>query len=324
MSLVEDVSAPISPSPEVVLEAPPPESDVAPDVGPNRVPFDQFYEDAIAPTLDALDSRHRRAMAVLIGGLVAAAFAVTLEALQLPTNQNLLAIIAVTIGVGIAPGAAMLSPLPGLAKIGLLDALAEAYGVDYDAAGDLPDSYGACVAFGLLPSAAKCDFNDVISGTRGTVEFTVCRAVIRAREGGGGFHGQFFRLTTPFRVGSPTVLLREAPGLDDFLCPPGMQRVGLEDTQFDETFRAFGVDQVEARALLTPPFMQRLNALEEAFKGQNLRCAFTKAEILVRLETADAFMPKALFRLDKRRAAVEGVARRFDQVFKLIDSFHNG
>jgi len=37
-----------------------------------------------------------------------------------------------------------------------------------------------------------------------------------------------------------------------------MKRVGLVDPVFEKIFEAYGTDQVEARYLLTPTFMQRL------------------------------------------------------------------
>ena len=49
--------------------------------------------------------------------------------------------------------------------------------------------------------------------------------------------------------------------------PPGLRKVGLEDPHFEKIFEVFGDDQVEARAILTPVFMEELVALETAYAG---------------------------------------------------------
>ena len=51
--------------------------------------------------------------------------------------------------------------------------------------------------------------------------------------------------------------------------------MGLEDPTFNKAFAVFGSDQVEAREILTPTFMQQLVDLESAYSGAHLRYAFT-------------------------------------------------
>lgn len=69
----------------------------------------------------------------------------------------------------------------------------------------------------------------------------------------------------------------------------GMKRVGLVDPKFEKIFEAYGTDQVEARVLLTPTFMQRLVDLEESVDGKNIRFAFLDDLLLIVVETPNRF-----------------------------------
>ena len=53
-----------------------------------------------------------------------------------------------------------------------------------------------------------------------------------------------------------------------------LETVTLEDPRFEDTFEVFSTDQVEARYLLTPAFMDRLLAVSDAFGGAKLRACF--------------------------------------------------
>jgi hypothetical protein len=100
--------------------------------------------------------------------------------------------------------------------------------------------------------------------------------------------------------------------------------VGLEDPAFNKAFAVFGSDQVEAREILTPVFMQRIVDLEHAYSGHHLRYAFSGADLLIAVEGPSRFEIGNMFSslVDRRR--VEGIARDLEQVFKLIDDFACG
>ena len=90
------------------------------------------------------------------------------------------------------------------------------------------------------------------------------------------FRGQMFRLAFPRRFGGVTVVLRNSGWFSRFECPAGLGKVGLEDPVFNHSYAVFGSVQVEARAILTPTFMEQLTALETAaYAGASIRYAFT-------------------------------------------------
>lgn len=53
-----------------------------------------------------------------------------------------------------------------------------------------------------------------------------------------------------------------------------MEAVALEDPRFEDRFEVYSNDQVEARYLLTPAFMERLYAVSQAFDDAKLRACF--------------------------------------------------
>jgi hypothetical protein len=218
-------------------------------------------------------------------------------------------------------------PLAGVAKrakVSVLEALCGPLGISYSASAPDPASFPTCRTLHLLPGYTDKAFQDFFAGRRGQVDFDLCGACLH--EGSGKnrhvvFQGQLFRLVTPRRLGSTTVVLRNSGWLNRFECPSGLKPVGLEDPNFNKAFAVFGGDQVEAREILTPTFMQRLNDLEAAYAGHHIRCAFTESELLIALEAPNRFEIGNMFSSLVERGRVETIARNLDEVFKLIDEF---
>ena len=63
----------------------------------------------------------------------------------------------------------------------------------------------------------------------------------------------------------------------------GVEKVSLESTQFEDQFDVYSTDQVEARYLLTPEFMDRL--LQSKYKfGVKPYLAFAEGQIFLALD----------------------------------------
>ena len=135
------------------------------------------------------------------------------------------------------------------------------------------------------------------------------------------FQGQIFRLAAQRRRLSTTVVLRNTGWLKRFECPQGLAPIGLEDPVFNQSFACFGADQVEAREILTPTFMQHLVDLEQAYQGGHIRCAFDQTELLIALEGRNQFGIGGMFTTLVDKSRVEGIARAIEGMFKLIDAF---
>ena len=116
-------------------------------------------------------------------------------------------------------------------------------------------------------------------------------------------------------------MLRNTGWLNCFECPAGCAGSAWKTLISIKVFAVFASDQVEAREILTPAFMQQLVDLETAYAGKHLRCAFCGGELLLALEGGNRFEIGNMFTTLVNRARVEGIARDVEQMFKLIDEF---
>lgn len=98
------------------------------------------------------------------------------------------------------------------------------------------------------------------------------------------FRGLVARYRFPKRFSGRTYVLGDR-GLLNALAHTGMraERVRLEDPRFEERFEVFSDDQVEARYLLTPAFMERLVRLADA-SGAPMQAAFAGDELLLAID----------------------------------------
>lgn len=77
----------------------------------------------------------------------------------------------------------------------------------------------------------------------------------------------------------------------------GMEIIHLEDPIFDKKFEVFSTDQIEARYLLTPTFMENLLKLNEIFGGTQLECSFLEEKLFLMINSSeDYFEPKSIFK----------------------------
>lgn len=78
-------------------------------------------------------------------------------------------------------------------------------------------------------------------------------------------------------------------GLSEFKPPKGLEEVILEDSEFNKSYAVFSNDQVEARYLITPTFMERLKKIREVFGAYDVHCVFEDNYITLFLETGRDF-----------------------------------
>jgi hypothetical protein len=97
---------------------------------------------------------------------------------------------------------------------------------------------------------------------------------------------------------------------------PG-DKVHLEDPRFEDAFEVHSSDQVEARYLLTPTFMERVMELDRHFGGGCTRLAFDRERLLIAIEVRqDLFEGGSIFASahDPKR-----IQRIIDEIALLFD-----
>jgi hypothetical protein len=209
-----------------------------------------------------------------------------------------------------------------------LAAVAEAIGCTFDLAGFEAEAFPRFTEIELVPGCDRSSFQDCFEGSFRGCAFTFYEGHLeqrrQTRRGSRWetvFHGQLIRIAFPKRFHGVTVARRDA-GIFNVLrrWTTSLQRVGLGDSRLERAFEVYSNDQVEARYLIHPVFMERLLALESRFKGKNLRCAFEGGDLLIAIEGGDKFELGSMFaRLDdieRARAIVKDVA----EIMRVIDA----
>ena len=76
-----------------------------------------------------------------------------------------------------------------------------------------------------------------------------------------------------------------------------------------KTFTVWSNDQVEARYLVHPEYMERLVAIEQAFSGDNIRALFREGELLIVMESGNMFESGSLDAEDDRHLLERTIAQ---------------
>lgn len=101
-----------------------------------------------------------------------------------------------------------------------------------------------------------------------------------------------------------------------------MHDVKLEDTSFDKKFNVYTKDQIEARYLLTPTFMERLKSLETAFGTKGVKCSFFNNRIMFAIPAKkDLFELGSLYAPLNSNKSVENFYNELNSIHEMIDHF---
>ena len=187
-------------------------------------------------------------------------------------------------------------------------------------------SYPNCILFAqsnLIPQFSSSQFDDVFYGKYKDVNFDIVESIFTTGTGKNQsivFGGVIVRLDMNKIFKGKTVIRPDSKSHT----PPSSNLVHttLEDVVFEKKFDVFTDDEVEARYLLTPSFMERLNNIRVAFDAYAVSCAFYEKYLFVALHTS-----KDLFSLCSLNKPVNDEKQFFTMfeeilsIIKLIDHF---
>ncbi len=106
----------------------------------------------------------------------------------------------------------------------------------------------------------------------------------------------------------------------DYIEKEKLQDVKLEDISFDKRFNVYTKDQVEARYLTTPTFMERLKSLETAFGTKGIKCAFFDDCIMFAIPAKkDLFELGSLYKSLNSSKQVEEFYDELNSIREMID-----
>ncbi len=177
----------------------------------------------------------------------------------------------------------------------------------------------------LVGGFNRSRFEDEVSGRYDDLDFSLVDAHLKDVDKDNSrtvFHGLLaaFEMTKSFR--GRTLVLRDGGMLGNFLGGIGnkLERVRLEDPRFERAYEVYSSDQVEARYLLTPAFMDRLLELERQLESK-VRLAFDRNSLLMSIElNRDAFNIGKLETplSDKRRLL--GIVKDLTMIFDVVET----
>lgn len=187
-------------------------------------------------------------------------------------------------------------------------------------------------AMGVIPSYDRSSLEDRISGEHAGVAFEICEAELkekRTRSTKNGtrttyvtvFDGLLIRCGFQRSFTGITRIKRDGGFLGNLFAGGKEERVRLEDPAFEEAFQVFSDDQVEARYLLNPAFMQRLLDLDRHMGSGNMALTFHGQEVWISLrQKGDSFRMGGLFKgygRDNVAAFLKGLADLFHLIEEL-------
>lgn len=289
--------------------------------------FDGLFDRVIAPALAPWEAERQQVLKRFwrcVGGGAVVGVIVSLGFAVLSRNPDGEGMVGTVIFVAIGAAALGFMPVARFqkrCKDRALTDLATALGMTYDQAGFEPPALDRITGLKLISKDFDDQtFEDLFAGERQGARFQLYEA--RLTHGSGKnrrtvFAGQIVRIAFPKQFLGTTIVNRDS---QRWFKPEGFQKVGLESSEFERIFEVFGTDQVEARFLVHPVFMERLIALEAAMLGKNLRCGFDGGDLLVVVEGGDLFEVVDVFKpLPDREQTKKGVGE-LKAVLSVIDA----
>ena len=214
--------------------------------------------------------------------------------------------------------------------------VAEALDLSYMEKPAEPARFQTLRDYDLLPSYNRRHFEDCFSGERQGCDFELYEAHLEQRRRSNKrtyyvtvFRGVIIRITFPRKVEGVTVITRDngwfngLAALGRSMGGHDLKRIGLVDPKFERIFEVYGDDQVLARYMLTPSFMERLLKLEEDLRGKRVRAMFDahsgEGELLIAAETGNLFEIGSMSKPLADQSRVQALVGELTQVLGLID-----
>jgi hypothetical protein len=244
------------------------------------------------------------------------------------------AILGVFAGIGLyAWGSADINRLARETKLMLIEPVSAEFGIQFQLTPVPPEVIHRCRSLGLVPSWDRAKYEDMLTGMRGDAPFEFFEAHLeekRTTTDSKGrtrttwvtvFKGQCLAVKFHKEFNGVTKVYRDM-GPFNWVAKFGVKepRVRLEDPVFEKAFEVYGSDQVEARYILTPDFMERLVGLERTFEGKQLRCAFAGGEMLLAVSGKNLLESGSMYRRMDDLNRVREILLDFAAIFLLIDA----
>ena len=179
----------------------------------------------------------------------------------------------------------------------------------------------------IFPPADEYDADDCFSGVWQGVPLKISEQILKTVQHEKNktekkivFQGIGVSFEMDKKFKGQTVVLKDSGFFNRFKGFKGFERVTLEDPVFENLFEVYGTNQVEARFLLTPIFMERIVKLKDLYKGKSIQLYFSDNKVLLAIDTKqDMFEPCSFFKTNLNKQKVDLVFEEFITIFSIID-----
>jgi hypothetical protein len=307
---------------------------------PKNYDWDKLWESTLQPWLSELEGERIAAIKQrnywIAGAVAFAVVCFILFVIVWPIPQIAFFAAFGGVAIGGVVGNKRVSALKRQVKQRLNSAIAHALNLTYSDRPLLPARFETFREYSLLPSYNRRAFEDHFEGEREGCSFELYEAHLEQKRRSKKrtyyvtvFRGALIRISFPRKVEGVTVISRDAgwfnglSSLGKGFGGKGLERIGLVDPKFEKIFEVHGNDQVLARYMLTPSFMERLLALEEAMGGKKVRAMFDEhsgqGELLIAAETGNRFEPGSMSRPLADKDRVHTMVRELEEILSVID-----
>lgn len=106
----------------------------------------------------------------------------------------------------------------------------------------------------------------------------------------------------------------------NILPPANLEKVTLEDTEFNKMFNVYSNDQIECRFILTTSFMEKLKTLKTLFNAKHVSASFVEDKLYIAADIRkDSFNIANLFKPVNNRKDFEIMYNQFEFILKIAD-----
>lgn len=225
---------------------------------------------------------------------------------------------------------AFFQPMTGLDTQTIRDQIFDMIGWDYRAKSIPPPVMplmNACQIMTSLTGAYRCNghligvtHNDMAFELR---EIAARKDMVTQNKHNGptldpGFEGVLVSLQHPSSFLGRTIIVIDK-GIRNRKIVNGMSRAGFVDREFESRFEVYTDDQVEARTLISPDFMERLMMFQNDMRADNVECVFLGNQLHLALSTKDNFRFGRDFPASRIASAAEKILHEVNDVFLLLE-----
>ncbi len=287
-------------------------------------PLGQWLSEQESVREDAKKATWRRRIIVLIILLSLAAFiliAFQFEFMPVAWATGILGV------AGFAWAQGPVSRAVKAVKVGINDAIAEALDLEYQHDCDPGQPFDLAKECKLLPNHDRARFEDQWSGRFGDIPFALHECKLDQRRGSGKnrrwvtvFRGIVMSVGYSRRFHGTTLLLGDNAFSNFFGTKKDSVKVigkhldyaDMTHPDFEDRFDIYTSDQTEARHLIDPLYVERLIALEQSYRGDDVATIFHEGSLVVTLKASNMFESGSIEARDDRR-----------RIEKTIDQFAN-